>query len=211
MFSLICAWIYSWVNNRETGDLRRHRAHYDVKIMIGPLIRCGIHDEHKGGYGLDNHGSEGFFWVLSPMVLCKTIFFLFDWKTQRHTNHCRFFNKCATELVELSVFQVIYCSLSWAKFLSGPLLIASWMLWTSVDKKIVWKYSNFNSIKIHLKAPHDLYTIKISRVNIGKKLYISFACAGFQVSFQTKRKLKRHDASHYVFSIRQGHAIAISN
>ena len=28
MFSLICAWINIWVNNREAGDLRRHRAHY---------------------------------------------------------------------------------------------------------------------------------------------------------------------------------------
>ena len=34
MFSLICAWINSSVNNRETGDLRRHRAHYDVTVMI---------------------------------------------------------------------------------------------------------------------------------------------------------------------------------
>ena len=32
--SLICAWINDWVNNRETGDLRRHRAHYDVTLMI---------------------------------------------------------------------------------------------------------------------------------------------------------------------------------
>ena len=30
MFSLICARINSWVNNREAGDLRRHRVHYDV-------------------------------------------------------------------------------------------------------------------------------------------------------------------------------------
>ena len=27
-------WIYGWVNNREAGDLRRHRAHYDVIVMI---------------------------------------------------------------------------------------------------------------------------------------------------------------------------------
>ena len=33
MFSLICVWINGWVNNRETGDLRRHRAHYDVIVM----------------------------------------------------------------------------------------------------------------------------------------------------------------------------------
>ena len=28
MFSLICAWIHGWVNNRGAGDLRRHRAHW---------------------------------------------------------------------------------------------------------------------------------------------------------------------------------------
>ena len=33
MFSLICTWINDWVNNREAGDLRRHRGHYDVNVM----------------------------------------------------------------------------------------------------------------------------------------------------------------------------------
>ena len=33
MFSLICAWINGWVNNRQACDLRRHRAHYDVIVM----------------------------------------------------------------------------------------------------------------------------------------------------------------------------------
>ena len=40
MFSLICAWINGWVNNREAGNLRRHRAHYDVIVMIGPVLLC---------------------------------------------------------------------------------------------------------------------------------------------------------------------------
>ena len=35
MFSLICTRINGWVNNREAGDLRRHRTHYDVIVMIG--------------------------------------------------------------------------------------------------------------------------------------------------------------------------------
>ena len=35
MLSFICAWINGWVNNLETGDLRRHRAHYGVTLMIG--------------------------------------------------------------------------------------------------------------------------------------------------------------------------------
>ena len=33
MFSLICVWINGWVNNREAGDLRRYRAHYDVSVI----------------------------------------------------------------------------------------------------------------------------------------------------------------------------------
>ena len=34
MFSFICAWINGWVNNRDAGDLRRHRAHYDVTVIV---------------------------------------------------------------------------------------------------------------------------------------------------------------------------------
>ena len=33
MFALICARINGSVNNRETGDLRRHRAHYDAIVI----------------------------------------------------------------------------------------------------------------------------------------------------------------------------------
>ena len=33
MFSLICAWTNGWANNREAGDLKRHRAHYNVIVM----------------------------------------------------------------------------------------------------------------------------------------------------------------------------------
>ena len=34
MFSLICVWINDLANNHESGDLRRHRAHYDVTVML---------------------------------------------------------------------------------------------------------------------------------------------------------------------------------
>ena len=37
VFSLICAGMNDWVNNREAGDLRRHRAHFDVIVMITVL------------------------------------------------------------------------------------------------------------------------------------------------------------------------------
>ena len=38
MFSSICVWINGWINNRKAGDLRPHRAHYDV-IVINTTFR----------------------------------------------------------------------------------------------------------------------------------------------------------------------------
>ena len=32
--SLICAWTNGWPNNRDAGDLRRHRGHYDVTVTF---------------------------------------------------------------------------------------------------------------------------------------------------------------------------------
>ena len=45
MFSLICAWINVWINNREAGDLRRHCTHYDVNVMMNRLLH--IHNKTK--------------------------------------------------------------------------------------------------------------------------------------------------------------------
>ena len=47
-FSLICAWINGWVNNRETGDLRRHRVHYAVTVM--GIIKGGWMDQWMDGW-----------------------------------------------------------------------------------------------------------------------------------------------------------------
>ena len=40
IFSLICARIKGWVNNREAGDLRRHRAHNDATLMFWKTMTC---------------------------------------------------------------------------------------------------------------------------------------------------------------------------
>ena len=49
MFSLISVWINDWVNNRDSGDLRRHRAHYDVTVM--PSFRfTHLHIKHLWCY-----------------------------------------------------------------------------------------------------------------------------------------------------------------
>ena len=46
MFSLLCVWINDWVNNREAGDLRRHRGHYDVIVMASVCV-CEITNGSK--------------------------------------------------------------------------------------------------------------------------------------------------------------------
>ena len=50
MFFLICARINGWVNNREPGDLRRHRTHYDVTVMnCANALPEPILDYHRSG------------------------------------------------------------------------------------------------------------------------------------------------------------------
>ena len=34
VFFDFCAWMNGWVNNREASDLRRHRTHYDVTVIV---------------------------------------------------------------------------------------------------------------------------------------------------------------------------------
>ena len=47
MFSLICVWINGWVNNREAGDLRRYRGHYDVTVMRPIILAVMIQQTTK--------------------------------------------------------------------------------------------------------------------------------------------------------------------
>ena len=41
MFSLICVWMNSCINNREAGDLRHHHTHYDITV-IQPIWSNGF-------------------------------------------------------------------------------------------------------------------------------------------------------------------------
>ena len=40
--ALIFSLINGWANNREAGDLRRYRAHYDVTVMVTRLRWCTL-------------------------------------------------------------------------------------------------------------------------------------------------------------------------
>ena len=64
MFSLMCAWINGWVNNGKTGDLRRHRAHYDVTVMYpSPCCSSNFLNKHLC-YQFPGRRSNGGFMLL---------------------------------------------------------------------------------------------------------------------------------------------------
>ena len=46
MFSLICAWTNGWANNRDAGNLRRHRAHYGVIVTKIPVTLSPVQRIH---------------------------------------------------------------------------------------------------------------------------------------------------------------------
>ena len=56
MFTLICARINGWVNNHEAGDLRRHRAHYDVtaNVIFFHFVRLEIKFSYSYSYSYRN-------------------------------------------------------------------------------------------------------------------------------------------------------------
>ena len=67
MFTLICARINGWVNNREAGDLRRYRSHYDVIVMRKVLCFRNIVYHH---FNLQLLTSLSLFWpYIEPKYL----------------------------------------------------------------------------------------------------------------------------------------------
>ena len=62
-FSLICVWRNGWVNNREAGDLRRYRAHYDVIVMF--LIDIELLTDT-----VVSHTENDIYWNISHADIC---------------------------------------------------------------------------------------------------------------------------------------------
>ena len=59
MFSLICTRTNDWVNNRDPGDLRRHRGHYDVIVIKCEFLKVNNAGAVSSG-GLAATSLEGF-------------------------------------------------------------------------------------------------------------------------------------------------------
>ena len=73
IFSLICLWTIGWVNNRDAGDLRRHRAHYDVILMKNDHDAEFVVTGGSTGQSLHHDNSRFFqclcFFFIIPIVI----------------------------------------------------------------------------------------------------------------------------------------------
>ena len=72
MSSLICAWIDGWVKNSEADDLRRHRAHCDVTVMLNTFMNYDI--LHISSILMRNISRRSSFSLSDPLSI---VFFFF--------------------------------------------------------------------------------------------------------------------------------------
>ena len=81
--SLICAWTNGWINNLCAGDLRRHRAHYDVTAMAGPADSRIDHTMQFLGAG-PSAGTVGYWLIVRlAMVSSNFLWILYVWLCMR--------------------------------------------------------------------------------------------------------------------------------
>ena len=66
----VLEWINDWVNNREAGDLRYYRAHYDVNVM-DILFYCSIQNTEENQFSKSAQNWVIYVWPFSPENLTR--------------------------------------------------------------------------------------------------------------------------------------------
>ena len=113
MFSLIGAWINGWVNNREAGDLGRHRAHHDVTVMYYILACSGtsrfilrsmaapwLYDRYCITFCTPSYYISLFYWIwLSELSMTKQCVLVTFWSLP-------FYSKATDSILRLLTFQL---------------------------------------------------------------------------------------------------------
>ena len=106
VFSLICFWINGWVNNRDAGELRRYRVHYDVTVMGCPSSLRYIN-------GVTSQCQIWHFCM-------ETLTFIFKWRNRctllNISDHVRcsfprgcFYIKCISKLLWINSMEILQC------------------------------------------------------------------------------------------------------
>ena len=139
MFSLICAWINDWVNNRDAGDLRRHRTHFDVTVMNHKIWVNGLPE-----FTVNNGKTKGEQRVNSPCpFLSPCLRHRFIWK------------KTGTQVTSLM-------ELSWRLDVSVKVMNykLDLILVASIGRGTTWLYVRRRS-KIAQGTPEHIHMIKL--------------------------------------------------
>ena len=184
MFSLICAWTDGWASNRDAGDLRCHRAHYDVIVMIVAKISGNC---HSGTWKMTSNTLYRFYlwWYSRPAMQENNDIHVMDIMHDVSSRYC--FKHC-NYIVVITLYTKIRPSNHGCVQLSGLSLTQSdWHPMPSVLVQWLW----FNSLGLTLPvcelgrhwlrswlfvcfAPsHDLVKPKCY---IGNKTYIYTLC-----------------------------------
>ena len=69
--------LWSWINNREAGDLRRHRAHYDVTVMSCCFQPLRYNVEEQDAWDRRSEASVSSYfgrYLCRPMINLKVLF-----------------------------------------------------------------------------------------------------------------------------------------
>ena len=110
-FLLICTWTNGWVSNRDAGDLRRHRAHYDVSVMHGYDENC-----------VENAGCITYhfcFWIRIDIQKYPWFISAVNWLI--HCRYKRIFSGKTMRLLSFSMYKIRYCimkfSYYWLRFM----------------------------------------------------------------------------------------------
>ena len=152
MIPLICAWINDCANNREAGDFRRHRTHFDVTVMGKPHVVGEFPSNRVSNaerVSIQWRHNVSLWWIITyvwPVIGCLYIFLPTPKRKCRRVDGI-----CVTGCNE----QHMMTPLNWNIFrVTGPLWAESighrwvpptkasdaelwWFLWSSLNKRWV--------------------------------------------------------------------------
>ena len=140
MFSLICVWINCWVNNREAGDLKWYRAHYDIIVMITSftlLHYCStVQEIHKfTGFTANREGHTDMtfldFFLSSVKCQIHCLSKIFRLRVMEVVHHCRW-RTCAEMNHNFETMENFQADCCW---------LISWMLYSLLNQ-FIWVYKN---------------------------------------------------------------------
>ena len=125
---------FAWANNRDVGDLRRHRAHYDVTVMITHST-CSFSNQE------DQH-----------QIPWSVFFMCDDWRLLWFQQMIVY--NCAENIYLLSIWLIIiFWNGMWHRKFN---LVYTWIF--AKVRKICWKGVLINGVKWAQKGPSSHYS-----------------------------------------------------